>query len=48
MNKVYDVKNLKVTTKTISFDLSGKLIMVPLNKSGSTVLSSGSQAPSNL
>lgn len=38
MSRVYDVRNLKVTTKTISFNLSGELIVVPLDKSGSTIL----------
>ncbi len=38
MDKVYDVKNLKVTTKSISFSLSDASIVVPLNATGSTIL----------
>ena len=38
MEKVYDVKNLKVTTESICFELAGKSISVSLSKSGSTVL----------
>lgn len=38
MDSVYDVKNLRVTKETISFDLSGESIVVPLAESSSTVL----------
>lgn len=38
MARVYDVKNLKITKETISFDLSGESVVVPLAESGSTVL----------
>lgn len=38
MDRVYDVKNLKITEKTISFDLLNEPIIVPLSKTGSSVL----------
>tara|TARA_B100000315_G_scaffold233661_1_gene246947 strand:+ start:550 stop:882 length:333 start_codon:yes stop_codon:yes gene_type:complete len=37
-DRIYNVKNLKITMKAISFDLSGESILVPLNKTGSDVL----------
>ena len=38
MDRIYDVKHLRVTQEYISFDLSGNHIRVPLTKSGSKVL----------
>ena len=38
MNKIYDIHNLKVTRHSISFELSGNMIDVPLNKTGSEIL----------
>lgn len=38
MGRVYDVKNLRITTEIINFDLSGESIVVPLKESGSTIL----------
>ncbi len=38
MNKIYDVCNLRVTTHSISFDLSGSRIDIPMNKTGSKIL----------
>jgi len=38
MDKIYDVRNLKVTPHSISFELSGNTIDVPMNKTGSEIL----------
>lgn len=38
MDKVYDVKNFKVTKETISFELSNDSVTVRLNNSGSKIL----------
>ena len=37
-NKIYDIKNLKVTQEMISFELSDTKITVPLAQSGSKIL----------
>ena len=37
-NKIYDIKNLKVTQEMISFELSGTKIIVSLAQSGSKIL----------
>ena len=38
MDKIYDIHELKVTRYSISFELSGNMIDVPLNKTGSKIL----------
>jgi len=40
IDKVYNVENLVVNQKVISFELSGQEIIVPLEKSGSKALPS--------
>jgi hypothetical protein len=39
MDKIYDMQRFKVTPQSISFELSGNKIEVPLNKTGSKILS---------
>lgn len=38
IDKIYEIKNLRVNQSTIGFELSGHKVMVPLSKSGSKVL----------
>ena len=38
MNKIYDIRNLQISQQSISFELSGNMIDIPLNKTGSAVL----------
>ena len=38
MDKIYDIRNPKITQQSISFELSSNMIKIPLNKSGSTIL----------
>lgn len=38
IDKIYEIKNLRVNQNTIGFELSGHKVMVPLSKSGSKVL----------
>jgi len=38
MDKIYDVRNLRVTQHSIGFELSGSRIDVPINKTGSEIL----------
>ena len=37
-DKIYDIRNFKVSEKSISFTLSGQKIEIPLEKSGSKLL----------
>jgi len=38
IDKIYEIKDLSVNQNTISFELSGHKVMIPLSKSGSKVL----------
>jgi len=38
VDKIYEIKNLRVDQNTIGFELSGHKVVVPLSRSGSKVL----------
>ena len=38
MDKIYDIKQLRITQQYISFELAGNMIKIPLTQTGSKIL----------
>ena len=38
MDKIYDIKQLRITQQYISFELAGNMIKIPLTQTGSNIL----------